>query len=152
METKERTVADTLAALAIHAPGLAFKTIWEHDDDCESDWRMMREPGNCFEGEDRDDWQPWQSEVQVSAIVAGELLTGSGYFGGTWEKYGDNPAESNPNISGYWWDKASEALDELEKVLPQDSAAEAFRLRQVRVPGIWDQIDRAREVLAGNLG
>lgn len=138
METKERTVADTLAALAIHAPALAFKTLWEHDPDCEREFReLSRHPGDCFFGEDRDDWQPWQSEVQVSAIVAGELLTGSGYLGGTWEKYGDNPAESNPDISGYWWDKASEALDELDG--------------QSDDPAFADQIDRARQVLAGNL-
>ena len=142
METKERTVADTLTALAIHAPALAFKTIWEHDPFCECDWREMTGPGDCFEGEDRDDWQPWQSEVQVSAIVAGELLTGSGYLGGTWEKAGDDPAESNPDISGYWWDKASEALDELETA----TETAAFRSEV-----LTDQIDRAREVLAGNL-
>lgn len=142
METKERTVADTLAALAIHAPALAFKTIWEHDPDCERDFRELSKPGNCFEGEDRDDWEPWQSEVQVSAIVAGELLTGSGYLGGTWEKYGDNPAESNPDISGYWWDKASEALDELET---------ATEIAAFRSETLADQIDRARQILAGNL-
>lgn len=130
MQTKERTVADTLAALALHAPSLAFTTLWEHDDYCEE----------CFEGEDRDDWQPWQSEVKVSAIVAGEILTGSGYLGGTWEKYGDNPAESNPDISGYFWGKASEALDELETA----TETAAFRSE-----ALADQIDRAREVLAG---
>lgn len=144
METKERTVADTLAALAIHAPALAFETIWEHDPFCECDWREMTGPGDCFHGEDRDDWQPWQSEVRVSAIVAGQIVAGSGYLGGTWEKAGDNPAESNPDISGYWWDKASEALDEIEacfSATPRDLS---------HYPALADQIDRARQVLAGN--
>ena len=142
METKERTVADTLAALAIHAPALAFETLWEHDADCESDWREMRKPGGAMEGEDRDDWQPWQSEVRVSAIVAGQIVTGSGYLGGTWEDACDDPKESNPDISGYWWDKASEALDEIETA----TETAAFRSESLA-----DQIDRARQVLAGSL-
>jgi hypothetical protein len=138
-------VAHTLAALSIHAPALAFETIWEEDPDCEREFRELSKPGNCFEGEDRDDWQPWQSEVRVSAIVAGQIVTGSGYLGGTWEKYGDNPAESNPDISGYFWDKASEALDEIEASIPKKTGS-LTHYRDLR-----EQIDRARQVLAGNL-
>lgn len=98
--------------------GISIETIWSHDEDASFTKHGMTEPGGCFHGEDPDDWQAWQSEVRASAIYNGEIVSGSAYLGGTWEKYGDNPAESNPEISGYEPQMTQEALEELAKLCP----------------------------------
>ena len=66
-----------------------------------------------MDDEDPDDWQAWQSEVRATACTLGEVKTGSAYLGGTWEKAGDDPTESNPDISGYENQMTIEALAEL---------------------------------------
>lgn len=104
--------------LAKIAPSISIKTIWEHDPDSWSEWRKLSQPGNCFENEDRDDWQPWQSEIRAACICDGEEITGSAYLGGTWEKFGDEPAISNPEISGYERQMTEEALRELLEAMP----------------------------------
>lgn len=101
--------AELLARLALLAPSVSIETIWEHDADC----RDIRKDCDMPADTDPDDWQAWQSEVRASAIVGGKLLTGSAYLGGTWEKYGENPAEVNPEISGYLPQMIEEALREL---------------------------------------
>lgn len=108
MKTPTQTNTDhdlRLAALAKAAPFIAVETIWSHDDSARWDFEdpSMQE----------DDYQAWQSEVKVSAIVAGQMVSGSAYLGGTWEKFGDNPRESNPDISGYFPQMLDEALEEL---------------------------------------
>lgn len=75
-----------------------------------------------MEDENPEDWQAWQSEIEVSAIKNGELVTTSAYIGGTWEKAGDRPEESNPDISGYEPQMTQEALEELAKLVPELSA------------------------------
>lgn len=95
------------------APNISIKTIWEDDPDAWSEWRELSKPGNCFDGEDRDNWQPWQSEIRAACICEGREITGSAYLGGTWERAGDNPAISNPEISGYERQMTEEALREL---------------------------------------
>lgn len=75
-----------------------------------------------MEDEDPDDWQAWQSEVSASAIIDGEMVTASAYLGGTWEKAGDHPETSNPDISGYEPGMTAEALDELLTLAPAYSA------------------------------
>lgn len=114
--------------LAGIAPSISIEIIWEHDPDCEREFReLSRNPGDCFYGEDRDDWQPWQSEVRATAIVGGEELTGSDYLGATWEKFGDDPRVSNPDISGYEDQMTVAALEELIGKLPDgDHHAEAL--------------------------
>ncbi len=104
-------------ALAALAPSIAIRTIWEYDPDL----RDIRKDCDGFDDENPDDWQAWQSEVRATAIVGGEEITGSAYLGGTWEKYGDNPAESNPDISGYELDMTLEALEELRDAAPVES-------------------------------
>jgi hypothetical protein len=95
--------------LAQIAPSICIETIWEHDPDLHD----IRKDCDGMEDEDPADWQAWQSEIRATAIQAGEEVTGSAYLGGTWEKAGDNPATSNPNISGYEPQMTVEALTEL---------------------------------------
>lgn len=99
--------------LAKIAPNICIETIWTEDPDSWSEWRELSKPGNCFDGEDRDDWQPWQSQIRATCICNGRTCVGSDYLGGTWEKSGDNPAVSNPEISGYERQMTEGALREL---------------------------------------
>jgi hypothetical protein len=96
--------------LATIAPQVSIETHWEHDPDA-------RFP-DCMMDENPDDWEPWQSEIRATAITLGEERTGSAYLGGTWEKWTDNPAKSNPTISGYENQMTIEALEELLGGLP----------------------------------
>lgn len=112
MKTKLQT------ALATLAPSISIKTTWTHDPDC----RDIRKHCDGMDDENPEDWQAWQSEVSASAIVNGELVSSSAYLGGTWEKAGDNPHESNPDISGYESDMTAEALTELLTLAPAYSA------------------------------
>jgi len=105
--------------LATIAPSISVKTIWEHDPDLHD----IRKDCDGFENEDPADWQAWQSEVRASAIIGGKTLSGSAYLGGTWEKYGDHPAASNPEISGYEAQMILEALSELHGLIPEGNAA-----------------------------
>ena len=98
------------SALVAIAPSICLSTIWTPDE--APDWSLF-EPGNALDDQNPDAWQCWQSEVRACAIIGGAPVTGSEYMGGTWEKYGDNPAESNPTISGYEPQMAEEALNEL---------------------------------------
>jgi hypothetical protein len=95
-------------------PSVSILTIWEHD----ADLRDIRKDCNGMDDEDPADWQAWQSEVRASAIVGGEEVSGSAYLGGNWEKAGDLPEESNPEISGYEAQMTVEALEELTKQAP----------------------------------
>lgn len=98
------------ATLAAIAPSIAIETIWSHDEDAEWD---IEDPSL-----DPDDFQAWQSEVRASAIVSGKLLSGSAYLGGTWERFGDHPSKSNPDISGYFPQMLDEALADLANQCP----------------------------------
>lgn len=100
-------VAAFFAALAKLAPSIALSVLWERDTDAHWD---IDDPEL-----DADDFTAWQSTVTASAIVAGKLVEGHAYLAGTWERYGDKPRESNPEISGYLWQNVGEALDELSK-------------------------------------
>jgi hypothetical protein len=105
--------------LATIAPSICIETIWEHDIDLHD----IRKDYDGFENEDPSDWQAWQSEIQASTIVGGETITGSAYLGGTWEKAGDHPSESNPEISGYEAGMIHNALSELHGLTPEGDAA-----------------------------
>ena len=110
--------------LATIAPSVALYTIWEHD----ADLYDIRTDCDGMDDEDPDDWQAWQSEVRATAIADGEEITGSAYLGGTWERAGDNPAESNPEISGYELQMTSEALEELRNALPAEAVTLASQV------------------------
>ena len=118
------------------APSVSIVTIWEHDPDLHD----IREDCDGFDDENPDDWQAWQSEVRATAIVSGEEITESAYLGGTWEKAGDNPAVSNPEISGYELDMTREALEELRNAAPVEAVL------------LGDEIARALDYLNAEAG
>jgi len=109
--SKLPTLKDNLARLA---PSIALETIWEHDEDARWD---IEDPEL-----DANDYQAWQSEVRATAIIGGNAVTKSAHLCGTWEKFGDHPSKSNPDISGYLPQMIEEALTELGQQLPQPSA------------------------------
>ena len=104
----KRTALQT--ALTKIAPHISIRTIWEHDPDLHDITQDCDMPPDT----DPDEWQAWQSEVRATCIQDGEEVTGSAYLSGTWEKAGDLPEESNPDISGYEPDMTKEALQELQ--------------------------------------
>lgn len=112
--------ADLIAELAKVAPSIAIETIWERDTHARWDADDSLDP---------DDFTAWQSEVKVSAIIGGKMVSGSEYLGGTWEKYGDKPGESNPEISGYLPQMIQEALNDLLKQLPENGETATNALR-----------------------
>ena len=99
------------------APSVSIETHWEHDPYLYD----IRKDCDGFDDENPDDWQAWQSEIRATAICGGEEITGSAYLGGTWERAGDNPAFSNPEISGYELQMTVEALEELRNAAPPES-------------------------------
>lgn len=101
---------ELLARLAAVAPSVAIETIWEHDADAR--WDMAPECG------DPDEFTAWQSEARASGVIGGAVVSGSDYLGGTWEKYEEHPAKSNPEISGYLPQMIAEAVKELGKQVP----------------------------------
>lgn len=131
MKTKLQT------ALAALAPSISIRTIWEHDEDHDS---FIFRKGNALHGEDPDDWQQWQSEVRATAIVNGDELTGSAYLGAIWEKYGDDPATTNPEISGYENQNTVEALKELLTAIEALDGSASYLLRQCLTNQIGDAL------------
>lgn len=95
--------------LATVAPSISIRTIWEHDPDC----RDIRKECDGMENENPEDWQAWRAKMTATAIAGGEEISGSDYLCGTWEKAGDDPAESNPGVSGYEPDMIVRALEDL---------------------------------------
>lgn len=104
------------------APNVAVHTCWSIDPDCEREFREMAQPGRCFDGESRDDWTPWEAEIKVIAIVDSEQVTCSSHMGGIWEKEGDEPQVSNPQVSGYENQMTVAALQNLAKLVGQEQA------------------------------
>ena len=102
--------------LAKIAPNISIKTIWGHD----ADHHDIRDDCDGFEVENPEDWQAWQSEIRAACICEGREIIGSAYLGGTWEKAGDNPAISNPEISGYELQMTEEALRELGEQITEE--------------------------------
>ncbi len=105
MTTKDRSASELIALVASVAPMIAIQTIWERDEDAR--WDIEDDTL------DADDFTAWQSEVRATVIVAGRMVHGSAYMGGTWEKFGDAPSKSNPDIGGYFPQMLVEALREL---------------------------------------
>lgn len=101
--------------LATIAPAIDIHTIWERDYDNKWEDPMNRD---WTQGLEKKDWKCWQSEIRAALVLDGEMVSGSAYMGGTWEKAGDKPAVSNPEISGYEPQMTKEALEDLAKLLP----------------------------------
>lgn len=107
MNTNQSERDALLLLLARIAPCIAVETIWTHDPDAKWDF----DDPNM----DEDDYEAWQSEVKATIISQGQLVSGSAYLGGTWEKFGDFPWKTNPDISGYFPQMLDEALEELAR-------------------------------------
>ena len=105
----------TLAAIA---PSISIRTIWKHDPDS----GPISKDCDGFDSSEDDEWEAWQSEIRATAIMNGEEITGSAYLGGTWEKFGDNPAVSNPEISGYENQMTQEALEDMPEATEEIAA------------------------------
>ena len=91
------------------APSINIATHWSLDEYAD---RMS----DACEGEDPandDDWTAWQSEVRATAVLAGDMIQGTDYLHGTYERIGDDPSISNPEISGYESDMVVNAVTEL---------------------------------------
>ena len=95
-----------ISQLATIAPMVAIEVEWSEDTDA-------RWEGSWTKGEDRNGWKAWQSDVKATVIQNGKILTGTGSLGGTWEKFGEHPSDTNPDISGYFPQKLLEALQEI---------------------------------------
>lgn len=108
--------------LATIAPSISIRTIWTPDPDC----GPISQECDGFEPSEDYEWTAWQSEIRATAIVNGEEITGSAYLGGTFEKAGDDPAISNPTISGYEPQMTVEALEALPEASEEIAAAIAY--------------------------
>lgn len=97
-----------LVALAEIAPSIHFGVHVEPDSD--SVWDVV---GDL----DPDDFKAWQYDVSATVIAGGEFVEGHAYMGGSWEKFGDNPREVNPDIGGYLLQMLEEAATELRSVV-----------------------------------
>ena len=103
--------------LATVAPYILIQTIWSLDPDLYD----VRKLCDGMDEEDPDDWTAWQSEVRATAVIDGEEASASDYLGGTWEKAGDVPEESNPTISGYEAGMTRTALEGLATLVSGDA-------------------------------
>lgn len=103
--------------LAKIAPSISISTLWEHDPDC----GPISKDCDGFDASEDEEWQAWQSEIRCTAIVEGEAIEGNAYLGGTWEKAGDSPEVSNPDISGYEPQMTVEALEELQHQVEEET-------------------------------
>lgn len=92
------------------APSISIETFWSHDDDS----GPISKECDGFDPSEDDEWQAWNSEIKATAIIDGNKVSGSAYLGGTWEKQGEHPSVSNPEISGYEPQMTEEALDDLK--------------------------------------
>jgi len=110
--TTRNTIMKTKLQLQLTAiaPLVDVHTLWSRDYDDKWDGPYNKD---WTEGLNAKDWKCWQSELRASIVKNGELVSGSAYLGGTWEKAGDKPHISNPEISGYEPQMTEEALEEL---------------------------------------
>jgi len=113
--------------IAIVAPWISISYFWDYDDDC----GPISQDCDGFTPEQDDEWQAWQSNVKAVAIIKGDEVEGNAYLGGIWEKVGDVPEESNPDISGYEAQMTVEALEELDTLIVKSGESEANLLVQI---------------------
>lgn len=89
------------------APRISFETHWERD------------PYFVWDGDGEDPalegYQAYDVSVQVYALVDGVSIDGFAYLGGSYSK----PREHDPEIHGYYWQMAIDALRNLIENLPK---------------------------------
>lgn len=122
-------------------PSIGIRTFWGHDNHIHPDIRK-----NCdgMDDENPEDWQAWQSEIRVTVICEGEEITASEYMGGTWEKAGDVPEESNPTISGYEPQMTRDAIDELRETVVDNGTLDLLGAASLWLKE-WMQADYDRQ-------
>ena len=104
-------------------PSVLIETKWDIDETMGD----IRNHCDGMDDVDPDDWTAWSSEIRASAIVKGVAKHGSYHLGGTWEKAGDVPWKSNPDISGYEHQMTMAALEELlEEINKFDDDSDAY--------------------------
>ena len=96
-------------ALQTLAPSINIKTRWSIDEYAD----RMSDACDGEDPADDDNWMAWQAEVRATAVLAGDMIQGTDYIGGTYERIGDDPAITNPEISGYESDMVVNAVTEL---------------------------------------
>ena len=103
------------------APSICIETHWSIDEyaDRMSDACDGADPAND------DDWTAWQSEVRATAILDGDMIQGTDYLGGTYERIGDDPAITNPEISDMVVNAVTELLLKAQTDTPQTLALRA---------------------------
>ena len=79
------------------APSINIATHWSLDEFAD----RMSDACDGFDPAENDNWTAWLSEVRATAVLAGDMIQGTDYIGGTYERIGDDPSISNPEISGY---------------------------------------------------
>ena len=108
-------------ALQTLAPSINIATHWSIDEfaDRMSDACDGEDPAND------DDWTAWQSEVRATAVLTGDMIQGTDYLGGTYERIGDDPSTSNPEISDMVVNAVTELLLKAQTDTPQCLALRA---------------------------
>ena len=91
------------------APSICIETHWSLDEYAD----RMSDACDGEDPENDDDWTAWLSGVRATAVLAGDMIQGTDYLGGTYERIGDDPAITNPEISGYESDMVVNAVTEL---------------------------------------
>ena len=103
MKSPLQTTLQTLA------PSINIETVWSIDECADP----ISDACEGFDPSDDDDWTAWLSEVRATAVLAGDMIHGTDYLGGIYKRIGDDPAISNPEISGYESDMVVNAVTEL---------------------------------------
>jgi hypothetical protein len=92
-------------------PNVAITTVWQPDYDASSHDLDVDNPNSRWCG-----WLAWSATVRATAIIDGSLITGDAYLGSVFELAAENPADCNPDISGYYLDMVLDALLELRSL------------------------------------
>ena len=120
-----RTKQDILVYFANHCPFLNLRTYWSVDPDPDL---SIFDIGCGLGGENPETWECFDTEVRASVIFEGNLVHGSAFMGGTWEKLENDPEENNPLISGYYPQMVWEALENLIKQLPEGEMSDYLKI------------------------
>jgi len=106
--TQSSEPEDVLAELKKIIPGVAISTAWDEDPNFRWDGDG---PDPAEEG-----FVAYDVTVTARAIVAGEIVEGNDYLGGSYSK----PGEHDPDVHGYFLQMLDQALWELSSATRED--------------------------------